>query len=160
MNHDRRAILTAFGLAVPFGLDRLASAAPLLTGGAVSLTLRSFEDGVREAFRLFESPGAPAWRRVPVGHGPAVEAGLQGCVNDRPFAGFMPGCLRIVRTGTEPGPTIGGVRLYLATVDLVRNDPTAPGRPFDFASLPPAPVLVGGEPDPVRPTPRRSVGSL
>lgn len=143
MNHDRRAMLAAFGLAVPFGFDRWAPATPLAKGTTVGITLRSFEDGVREAFRLFESAGAPAWRRVAVGHGPAVEAGLQGCVNDRPFAGFLPGSLRIVRTGTEPGPTVGGVRLYLATVDVIRTDPTVPGRPFDFSCLPPAPILVG-----------------
>jgi len=155
MNHDRRAVLAAFGLAIPFGVDRFAGASPLFTGGSVGITLRSFEDGVREAFRLFAPVDAPAWRRVAVGHGPAVEVGLQGCVNDRPFAGFLPRCLRIVRTGSEPGPTVGGVRLYLATVDLIRNDPTIPGRPLDFASLPPAPVLIGSEADSVRPTPRR-----
>ena len=155
MNHDRRAALAAFGLAAPFGVGRLAGAAPLYRGGNVGIALRSFENGVREAFRLFAPADAPAWRRVAVGHSPAVESGLQGCVNDRPFAGFLPGRLRVVRTGTEPGPTIGGVRLYLATVDLIRNDPDTPGRPFDFASLPPAPILVGGEAELTRPT-RRS----
>jgi len=156
MNHDRRAMLATLGLAVPFGFERWAVASPSRPAGSVmGLTLRSFEDGVREAFRLFPSADAPARRRVAVGHGPAVEAGLQGCVNDRPFAGFLPGCLRIVRTGSEPGPTVSGVRLYLATVDLIRNDTTIPGRPFDFATLPPAPILVGSEADSVRPAPRR-----
>ena len=156
MNQDRRAMLAALGLAVPFGFERWAQAIPTLTPGtAVGLTLRPFEDGVREAFRLFAPADAPAWRRVAVGHGTAVEAGLQGCVNDRPFAGFPPGCLRIIRTGSEPGPSIGGVRLYQATVDLIRSDQTTPGRPFDFASLPPAPVLIGGGPDPVYPIARR-----
>ena len=41
---------------------------------------------------------------VEVGHSEQVQAGVQGCHNDRPFAGFPAGHLRIVRTGSEPGP--------------------------------------------------------
>lgn len=143
MNHDRRAILATLGLTVPLGLARWAGGTPPLEMPSVALRLQAFESGVREAFRLSSPEAEPsARRRVAVGHGPAVEAGLQGCVNDRPFAGFPPGGLRIVRTCSEPGPTIGGVRLYRTTVDLIRSDPATPGRPLDFASLPPAPILV------------------
>jgi len=106
------------------------------------LRLQTFEGGVREAFRLSHRAEPYARRRVAVGHSPAVEAGLQGCLNDRAFAGFPRGCLRIIQTSLEPGPTVGGVRLYLATVDLIRCDPNTSGRPLDFASLPPAPILV------------------
>ena len=140
--HDRRSVLAALGLAVPFGLDTRAAAA---TGPAPGLRLRSFEDAVREAFASAgpAPPGAPdgvPCRRVEVGHSDEVRAGLQGCHNDRPFAGFPAGHLRIVRTGAEPGPAVRGVRLYVATVDVAAAGGAA-GRPLDFASLPPAPVF-------------------
>jgi len=142
MDHNRRAILSTIGLTVPLALERWASAAPPAETSSMVLKLQTFEGGVREAFRLSHRAGPSAKRRVAVGHGPAVEAGLQGCVNDRAFAGFPQGCLRIIQTSLEPGPTINGVRLYLATVDLMRSNPDTSGRPLDFASLPPAPILV------------------
>lgn len=86
-----------------------------------------------------------------VGHSADVLAGVQGCHNDRPFAGFPAGHLRIVRTGSGPGPVVGGVRLYVATVDVVlTGGRTAdePSRPLNFATLPAAPILVAGEPEP------------
>ena len=149
MNHDRRAILAAIGVAVPFALD--VRAAPSRLPPAPSLRLRSFEDAVREAFGVFsaggrvvEPVGGCPVRRIEVGHCDQLEAGLQGCYNARPFAGFPVGFLRIVRTGLEPGPAVGGVRLYAATVDvaLTYGKPLGgPGRGFDFALLPPAPTL-------------------
>ena len=81
-------------------------------------------------------------RRIEIGHSEQVRAGVQGCHNDRPFAGFPAGHLRIVRTGSEPGPMDRGVRLYVSTVDVALTGGLTPGiasRPLDFASLPPAP---------------------
>ena len=133
MFHDRRSVLAALGAALPFAVPRWATAGP-----APGLRLRAFEDAVREAFH---GPAtADGCRRVPVGHSDLVAAGVQGCVNDRPFAGFPAGGLRVVRCGAEPGPAVGGVRLYAAFVDVAVNDGAA-GRPLDFAALPPAPVL-------------------
>ncbi|MFO0799505.1 MAG: hypothetical protein U0804_18710 [Gemmataceae bacterium] len=133
MLRDRRSVLAALGLAVPFGIPARAAA----VGPAPGLRFRSFEDAVRAAFA---APGDGP-RRVEVGHSDDVRAGLQGCHNDRPFAGFPAGRLRIVRTGCEPGPLVGGVRLYVATVDVALAD--GPGdRPLDFGSLPPAPVFA------------------
>jgi hypothetical protein len=138
--HDRRSVLAALGLAVPFGIDTRAIAA----GPPPGLRFRPFEDAVREAFA---SPDRAPVRRVEVGHSDEVRAGLQGCHNDRLFAGFAAGRLRIVRTGAAPGPVVGGVRLYVATVDIaVSQAPEPTGRPFDFASLPPVPVLVPDQP--------------
>ena len=140
MLRDRRSVLAALGLAVPFGIDPRASAAPV--GPAPGLRFRSFEEAVREAFASAgpADDGVP-WRRVEVGHSDAVQAGLQGCHNDRPFAGFPAGHLRIVRTSCEPGPAVNGVRLYTATVDVaVVGGPG--GRPLDFAAVPPAPVFA------------------
>ncbi|MBY0231844.1 MAG: hypothetical protein K2W96_21390, partial [Gemmataceae bacterium] len=105
-----------------------------------ALRFRSFEDAVREAF---SDRADPSPRRIEVGHSEETQAGLQGCVNDRPFAGFAAGRLRIVRSGTEPGPIRGGVRLCVATVDVVlTKGRQEPGQRIDFASLPDAPVLA------------------
>ena len=49
---------------------------------------------------------ASSCRRVEIGHSQQVSIGVQGCHNDRPFAGFPVGHLRIVRTGSEPGPMV------------------------------------------------------
>ncbi|QEL17618.1 hypothetical protein [Limnoglobus roseus] len=139
MNQDRRSVITALGLALPFGSPARASGP---AGPAPWLSLRSFEDAVRDAFH----GGAIGCRRIAVGHSAAVEAGLQGCTNDRLFAGFPAGRLRIVGGGSQPGPIVSGVRLYVTTVDVrVTTGPTA-GRPLDFASLPPAPILVADYP--------------
>lgn len=131
MNRDRRSVITALGLALPLGLANRAAAA---VGPPPGLGFRSFEAGVRDL-----RPGEV--RRVEVGHCDALHAGLAGCCNDHPFAGVPAGRLRIVRTGCEPGPAVNGVRLYAAFVDVTLSD--EPGRPFDFAALPPAAVFVG-----------------
>lgn len=146
MLRDRRSVLAALGLAVPFGIPARASAAPV--GPAPGLRFRSFEDAVREAFAAPAPDGWAAWR-VEVGHSDEVRAGLQGCHNDRPFAGFPAGHLRIVRTGCEPGPAVNGVRLYVATVDVAVADGPG-GRPLDFATLPPAPVFTDPPESPAR----------
>lgn len=140
MTTDRRAALAALGATLPLGLPALAGTAPHVA--APGLRLVAFEAAVLAAFRA--APDA-AEVRVEVGHSAAVQAGLQGCVNDRPFAGFPAGGLRVVRAGGGPGPAVGGVRLYVATVDVARTGGRAfgePGRPLDFASLPPASTLV------------------
>jgi hypothetical protein len=152
MTHDRRSVLASIGLALPFGLDRLVAAAP--TDPAPALRLRSFEEAVRAAFgpdALSDASPVPGeafpCRRIEVGHSAEVLAGVQGCHNDRPFAGFPAGHLRIVRTGSGPGPIVGGVRLYVATVDVVLTGGRTggePGRPLNFATLPAAPILVPG----------------
>ncbi|VTT97720.1 unnamed protein product [Gemmataceae bacterium] len=156
MTHDRRTVLASLGLALPFGLDRLVAAAP--TGPAPVLRLRSFEEAVRAAFGPDAGTGTSPFadaslpcRRIEVGHSAEVLAGVQGCHNDRPFAGFPAGHLRIVRTGAGPGPIVGGVRLYVATLDVVLiggRTGGEPSRPLDFATLPAAPTLVPGEPEP------------
>ncbi|QDU24068.1 hypothetical protein [Urbifossiella limnaea] len=150
MLRDRRSVLAALGLAVPFGIPARAAA----TGPAPGLRFRSFEDAVREAFASAAAAGG-SWRRVEVGHSDEVRAGVQGCHNDRPFAGFPAGHLRIVRSGCEPGPVVRGVRLYVATVD-VELAVGPGGRPLDFASIPPAPVFA--EPAVVGPVPTRPGG--
>lgn len=149
----RRAILSAISAVLPFGLARRAGAATNRSGVGPMLRFRPFEEAVRAAFARREPapPGTSAGpgpvlpcRRVEVGPSEEVRAGLQGCHNDRPFAGFPAGHLRIVRSGSEPGPLWQGVRLYVSTVDVVLTgglDPDAPGRPLDFASLPPAPTF-------------------
>ena len=145
MDHDRRKLITAIGLALPFGVDLRASAA---TGPAPVLRLRPFAEAVEEAFRSagpMPADGAFPVRRVEVGHSAEVQAGLQGCTNDRPFAGFPAGHLRIVRSGSAPGPAVRGVRLYVTTVDVAATGGRpcgGPGRPLDFASLPPAPTFT------------------
>lgn len=154
MDHGRRSVLAALGLAAPFGFWGRADAASS-PGGPPALRLRPFEQAVREAFA---SAGPHAsdepfpCRRVEVGHSDLLRLGIQGCHNDRPFAGFPAGHLRIVRTGSEPGPAVGGVRLYVSTVD-VAHTAGRPGdalsRPLDFAALPAAATLATPDPGPV-----------
>ncbi len=134
MDPTRRSLVSALGLVIPFGL----AARPRAATPTPVLRLRPFEDAVREAFA---DAGAEQWpcRRIEVGHSEVVEAGLQGCCNDRPFAGFPAGRLRIVRCGSAPGPSRGGVRLWVATVDVVLTGGRGDARPIDFTSLPAAP---------------------
>lgn len=148
--HTRRSVLSSIGITIPFGLSGPGGggvAAPSVEG--LALRFRSFEDALREAFADRVQPRSPmpigqnlepACRRIEVGHSDVVRAGVQGCHNDRPFAGFPAGRLRIVRMGFEPGPARKGVRLYVATVDVVLTDArdAVPSRSLDFASLPPA----------------------
>lgn len=142
MNHSRRSILSAIGLALPFGLGARLGASVSPTGTAPELRFRPFEEAVREAFA--DGGSMPLCRRVEVGHSEQVQAGVQGCHNDRPFAGFPAGHLRIVRTASEPGPVWRSVRLYVSAVDVALTEGPTPGvtsRPLDFASLPPAPTF-------------------
>lgn len=152
MRISRRSILSAIACALPFGIgSRLTASAPL--EAPPRLQFRSFENAVREAFanssqaslEVATSSGeAVCRRRIEVGHSEQIRAGVQGCVNDRAFAGFRAGCLRIVRSGSEPGPVRQGVRLYITTVDVALTKESAfrvPGRPLNFASLPPAPAF-------------------
>jgi hypothetical protein len=153
MNQSRRSLLAAIGGALPLGLGAGARAAAEPDGTVPVLRFRSFEEAVRMAFAgegrspMDEVPDQGAilpCRRVQVGHSEAVRAGVQGCHNDRPFAGFAAGRLRIIRTGSGPGPVWRGVRLYVTTVDVVLTDGLprgTPSRPLDFTSLPPAPTL-------------------
>ncbi|MBP3954473.1 hypothetical protein J8F10_04120 [Gemmata sp. G18] len=154
MTHDRRSVLATIGLALPFGIGtRFASAVPP-HGPAPVLRLRPFEEAVREAFEVgsrslpvdVPGEGRPC-RRIEIGHSEGVLAGVQGCHNDRPFAGFPVAHLRIVRLGSGPGPIVHGVRLYVATVDVALTEGregALPSRPLNFAILPPAPVLTTG----------------
>ncbi|MDG3005052.1 hypothetical protein [Paludisphaera mucosa] len=149
MPHSRRSVLSALGAALPFGLGESvragADALKAPADAAPTLRFRPFEDAVREAFAGPGDGRGSTCRRVEIGCSEQVQAGVQGCCNDRPFAGFPAGRLRIVRSGFEPGPVRGGVRLYVATLDVVRTDgrpADGPGRPLDFASLPPAPILA------------------
>jgi len=117
------------------------------------LRFRPFEEAVREAFSdpdraasngQADRGGSYPSRRIEIGDCDLVRAGVQGCHNGRPFAGFPAGHLTIVRTGSEPGPVRQGVRLYVSTVEVVLTGgptPGVPGRPLDFALLPPAPTL-------------------
>jgi hypothetical protein len=131
-------MLAALGLTFPFALPARSAA----VGPPPELRFRSFEEAVRRAFAGIDPREDRPCRRVEVGHSDVLQTGVQGCHNDRPFAGFPAGRLRIVGVGSEPGPVVGGVRLYVATVDVLLADGTdGPSRPFDFASLPPAPVL-------------------
>lgn len=149
---SRRSILSALGVALPWGLGAAAKA----SGGggpavpAPVLRFRPVEDAVRAAFAdrgrtgLDDAHGLPC-RRVEVGHSELTQAGVQGCHNDRPFAGFPAGHLRLVRVGSEPGPLRDGVRLYVSTIDVVLTGglpPGVPSRPLDFSSLPPAPTFA------------------
>ena len=52
MSHDRRSVLAAIGLVLPWSIPARAIAAPP-TGQPPVLRLRSFEDAVREAFVAF-----------------------------------------------------------------------------------------------------------
>jgi hypothetical protein len=153
MNLSRRSFLSAIGIALPFGLGARVVAASTPIGNAPVLQFRSFEDGVREAFSvhgrasLNDAGGKGEMfpcRRVEIGHSEQVRAGVQGCHNARAFAGFAAGHLRIVRTGSEPGPPWQGVRLFVSTVDIALTGgltPGVPSRPLDFASMPPAPTF-------------------
>ncbi|MDY3556652.1 hypothetical protein R5W24_005822 [Gemmata sp. JC717] len=158
MSQDRRSVLTALGLALPFGLSSGAGAlARSTTHAAPALGFRSFEESVAAAFGsesvLTADAALPGdafpCRRIEVGHSELLESGVQGCHNDRPFAGFPAGHLRIVRTGGCPGPVFRGVRLYVLTVDVVWTGGRAcgdPSRPLDFALLPPAPAFGDEQP--------------
>jgi hypothetical protein len=142
MNQTRRSILSAIGVALPFGIGNHVGASPTPAEAAPVLQFRSFEEAVRTAFS--GRGQSSTCRRIEIGHSEQVRAGVQGCHNDRPFAGFPAGHLRIVRTGSEPGPMYRGVRLYVSMVDVALTGGLTPGvvgRPFDFASLPPAPTL-------------------
>ncbi len=151
MIQSRRSLLSAIGIALPFGLGARVGASSTPVGTALALRFRPFEEVVREAFsvRGRTSPDDVAGqmfpcRRLEVGHSEQVQAGVQCCHNDRPFAGFPAGHLRIVRTGSEPGPVWRGVRLYVSTVDVALTGgliPGVPSRPLDFSSLPPAPTF-------------------
>src|SRR5512135_925226 len=110
MTHSRRSLLSAIGLALPFSLGSRVGASATPVGTAPMLRFHPFEEAVREAFA--DHNRTSPCRRVEVGHSEQVRAGVQGCHNDRPFAGFPTGHLRIVRTGSEPGPVWRGVRLY------------------------------------------------
>jgi hypothetical protein len=150
MHHSRRSILSAISVALPFGLGTRLSASSAPMGTSPSLWFRSFEEAVRAAFADRSSAndlaGQPfPCRRIEIGHSERVRAGVQGCHNDRPFAGYPAGHLRIVLTGSQPGPVRQGMRLYVATVDVALTGgliPGVPSRPLDFASLPPAPSFT------------------
>jgi hypothetical protein len=146
----RRSVLSMLAAALPFGLVARANAAPRPT---LALGFRPFEEAVRAAFANSDAttphaaphPTAPIpCRRIEVGDSELVRTGVQGCHNVRPFAGFPAGHLRIVRTASHPGPSSGGVRLYVSTVDVALTrglHPDVPSRPLDFSTLPPAPTL-------------------
>ena len=150
MMPNRRAIISSIACSLPFGFWSRAHASTAPVGSAPTLRLRSFEEGVRQAFAdRFAAPetaddtGRP-WRRIEIGCSEQVRVGVQGCHNEKPFAGFPAGHLRIIRTGSEPGPIQNGVRLYVSTVDVVHTGGLAAGAPshaLDFASLPPAPIF-------------------
>jgi hypothetical protein len=149
MMTSRRSILSAIAFGLPFGLGaRLRACAPPLAA-VPTLRFRLFEEEVRAAFAdngpLSKAAGQTVLcRRVEIGHCEQVQTGIQGCHNDRPFAGFPAGYLRIVRTGSEPGPVRQGVRLYVSTADVALTGgltPGIPSRPLNFASLPPAPAF-------------------
>lgn len=141
---SRRSILGALGAALPFGLGAGLGAARGEAAPAPRLRFRPFEDAVREAFSARGPSDDGTCHRIEVGDSDLIRAGVQGCYNDRPFAGFPAGHLRIVRSGSGPGPTHQGVRLYISAVDVaLTGGPTREdrGRPLDFGSLPPAPIF-------------------
>lgn len=152
MNQTRRSLLFVLGL-LPFGLRVRTAGGGHSTTPDLVLRFRSFEEAVRAAFGA--SGGAQAHgsaetgplfpcRRIEIGHSEEAQAGVQGCHNDRPFAGFPAGHLRIIRTGSEPGRVRQGVRLYVSTVDVtvVGDRPSGiPSRPLDFSKLPAAPTF-------------------
>jgi hypothetical protein len=146
----RRSVLAALGMALPSGLfpaARNLARASGPTPAAPALRLLPLEESVRLAFAGADL-SAPATRRVECGHSDLLRAGLQGCANASPFAGFAPGSLRITRTGSAPGPSCQGIRLYVCTLDLTYTPGGAPGRPLDFALIPPAPTLGRPAPEP------------
>jgi hypothetical protein len=149
MNSTRRSIISTLGLMVPIGLAGHAFGADTSVVPTLELKFRSFEDRVREAFSEQQSDanGPSTLRstelsqRIEVGYSEDVEAGLQGCYNDRSFAGFPAGCLRIVRVGSGPGSVHAGVRLHVTTVEVVLTDSqqkSSTCRPFNFAGIPAA----------------------
>ncbi|AMV23344.1 hypothetical protein VT84_02975 [Gemmata sp. SH-PL17] len=151
MAHDRRSVLATIGLALPFGLGPRLTAATPAAGPVPALRFRPFEEAVREAFASgthlpsVTIPGEALCHRIEIGHAEELLMDVQGCCNDRPFAGFPAGHLRIVRFGSGPGSIVHGVRLYVATVDVAlvgAREGTFPGRPLNFALIPPAPILV------------------
>lgn len=142
MSMNRRAALSVLGVTLPWGLVR---AAPLITGSRQArLHYRSFESSVREAFRDCSPQETPACRRIEVGYTDLLQTVAIGCQNAKPFAGFPIGQLCITRCGSEPGSAVGGVRLFVTWVEvlLVRNSGGQPSCVFDFARLPPAPLLT------------------
>ena len=146
MTLTRRSVLSAIGATLPFGLSAKAATSPV--GTPPVLCFYSFEEALRKAFedRPSNDQVFPC-RRLEVGHSEQIRTGVQGCHNDRPFAGFPTGHLRIVRTGSEPGPVCQGVRLYVSTVDILLTGgltQSDPSHPLDFASLPPAPTFTQG----------------
>src|SRR4051794_10554046 len=114
---SRRSLLSAFGLTLPFGLGGRARGTPAQPGPVLALRVVPFEEAVRSAFADADRSSAPR-REVEVGDSDLVRAGVQGSHNDRPFAGFSAGHLRIVRTASRPGPVCQGARLYVTTVDV------------------------------------------
>ncbi len=140
---SRRSLLATLGAAWPLGLGARADARPEIGLPGPTLRLRPFEAAVRAAFA--DRADSAGDRRIPVGDCDLLRAGVQGCHNDRPFAGFPAGGLRIVRVASEPAPAQHGVRLYVTTLELIATRDQAPGpasRPLDFAALPPAPELA------------------
>ena len=150
MMPTRRSVLSSIAASVPLGIGAGVKAPPAAPGPAPVLRFRPFEEAVRLAFEDRSSADDPGvgtdlCRRVEVGHSDQVRLGVQGCHNDRPFAGFPAGHLRLIRTGSEPGPARQGIRLYVSTVDVLVTGglaPGAPSRPLDFSSLPAAPILA------------------
>ena len=145
MDQSRRSVLAALGLSLPLGFMGRSRSVTANPAGDPAPTLRfqPVEEAVRAAFAREST--ADESHRIEVGFSESVQAGLQGTHNARPFAGFPAGTLRIVRSGSAPGPVFQGVRLYVATVDIARVDPALSpraSRPLDFATLPPAPVLA------------------
>ena len=149
MPHSGRSLLSAMAVALPIGLGTRVEASMTPVVKVPMLRFRPFEEAVREAFGDRDSMSNMTGqtypcRRVEIGHSEQVRAGVQGCYNDRPFAGFPAGHLRLVRTGSEPGPIWQGIRLYISTVDIALTGgltSQGPSRPLDFASLPPAPTF-------------------
>lgn len=140
MNQTRRSILSVIGAALPFVTGTWARASRPSPETVPVLRFHSFEEAVRAAFS--DRCQSSICHRIEIGHSEQVRAGVQGCYNDRPFAGFPAGHLRIVQTRFEPGPIDRGVRLYISTVEVALTGgvtPSVAGRPLDFASLPPAP---------------------
>ena len=145
MPQTRRSLLTAVGTAVPLAIAsqaRSEAAAPTFEDGPLTVRYQKFEDAVRRAFAQPAADGTKP-RRVEVGANELFEAGLQGCTNREPFAGFRPGQLRIVRAGSAPGPAVRGFRAYISWVELVADEnPTAGRRKVDFTANAPAPQFA------------------
>lgn len=152
MGIHRRTVLSALGVLFPAAFVERVLASDGGSDAPPVLRFRSFEDALRSALPGADrsAAGGPTVARgVEVGHSDLVARGLQGCHNERPFAGCPAGHLRIVRAGSGPGPVVGGVRLYVHTVDVAFASGHAVGadsRPLDFALIPPAPVLAESGP--------------